>query len=423
MAGILARFTPLAWLRAPRPTARLRLTLLYGALFLLSGTALLTVTYLLVDPVTTAITLPGGQRVVFGNVPGYADATRVDRVGRYPIKSPFPSLTHLRAQIAQLHTFEMHELLTRSGIALGLTAILSVALGWLVAGRVLRPVRSISATARRISARNLNERLSLDGPDDEFRELAATLDGLLDRLQASFESQRRFVANASHELRTPLTLDRALLERALLKREPTPAFWRATCERLLASSQQQNRLIDALLTLARSEAGLSSCEAFELSTVIDSVLHGPELDIESTGIRIQADIGPGAVSGDPRLVERLVRNMVDNALRYNEPSGQVNIAVRSQSGHAVLIISNTGPAISAPDLNRLFQPFQRLAPHRSGQADGTGLGLSIVKAIADIHHATITATAQSPGGLRIEVRFPEYRRCPGYSAINGRRHD
>jgi signal transduction histidine kinase len=423
MAGILARLTPAAWLRAPRPTARLRLTLLYGALFLLSGTALLAITYLLFEQVTTAIALPGGEHVIFGNVPGIRSATtrridrtgqvpgiggattrRLDRTGQYPSKSP--SLTHLQAQIAQLHTFEMHELLIRSGIALGLTAILSVALGWLVAGRVLRPVRTISATARHISARNLNERLSLDGPDDEFRELAATLDGLLDRLQASFESQRRFVANASHELRTPLTLDRALLERALLKREPTQAFWRATCERLLVSSQQQDRLIDALLTLARSEAGLSSCEAFELSTVIDSVLRGPELSIGSTGIQIQAEIGPAAVSGDPRLVERLVRNLVDNAIRYNQPSGQVNIAASTQSGHAVLVISNTGPAISAPDLDRLFQPFQRLAPHRSSQADGTGLGLSIVKAIADVHDATITAAAQSPGGLRIEVSFP-----------------
>jgi signal transduction histidine kinase len=407
MAGLLARLTPAAWLRAPRPTARLRLTLLYGALFLLSGTALLAVTFLLFEQVTTAIALPGGEQVVFGNLPGLRGATtrRLDRLGQYP-KSPFPSMAHLQAQIAQLHTFEMHELLIRSGIALGLTAILSVALGWLVAGRVLRPVRTISATARHISARNLNERLSLDGPDDEFRELAATLDGLLDRLQASFESQRRFVANASHELRTPLTLDRALLERALLKREPTQAFWRATCERLLVSSQQQDRLIDALLTLARSEAGLSSCEAFELSTVIDSVLRGPELSIGSTGIQIQAEIGPAAVSGDPRLVERLVRNLVDNAIRYNQPSGQVNIAASTQSGHAVLVISNTGPAISAPDLDRLFQPFQRLAPHRSSQADGTGLGLSIVKAIADVHDATITAAAQSPGGLRIEVSFP-----------------
>jgi signal transduction histidine kinase len=306
----------------------------------------------------------------------------------------------------QLHAYEMHQLLIRSGIALGLTAIISIALGWLVAGRVLRPVRTISATARQISASNLHERLSPDGPDDEFRELAATLDDLLGRLQDSFDSQRRFVASASHELRTPLTLDRALLERALRHPEPTHALWRTTCERLLASSQQQDHLIDALLTLARSEGGLSSCESFELSAVIDTVLLSPELDLRHLGLHIQTEIGPTAVSGDPRLAERLVRNLVDNAIRYNQPAGRVDITATTRSDHAVLVIANTGPAISAPDIGRLFQPFQRLAPHRSGQADGNGLGLSIVKAIADAHDATITAIPQPHGGLSIEVSFP-----------------
>jgi signal transduction histidine kinase len=312
----------------------------------------------------------------------------------------------IAAQAARLHAFDMHELLIRSGMALGLTAIGSVALGWLVAGRVLRPVRTISATARQIGASNLDERLSLDGPDDEFRELAATLDGLLERLEASFDSQRRFVANASHELRTPLTLDRALLERALRHPEPTQALWRATCERLLVSSQQQDRMIDALLALARSEGGVSRRESFELSSIIDSVLLGAELDTGNMGLHIQTEIGHAQVSGDPRLVERLVRNLVDNAIRYNQPSGRVAIEASTQSGHAVLVVSNTGPAIAAPDVDRLFQPFQRLAPHRSGQADGTGLGLSIVKAIADAHDARITATPQPPGGLRIQVSFP-----------------
>ena len=173
-------------------------------------------------------------------------------------------------------------------------AVISIALGWLVAGRVLRPVRTINAAARRISASNLHERLSLDGPNDEFRELAATLDDLLDRLQASFDSQRRFVANASHELRTPLTLDRALLERALRKPEPTEAFWRATCERLLASSQQQDRLIEALLTLARSDGALDRHEPCELGAVIDSVLLSPELDTKNTRTADSDRHQPGA---------------------------------------------------------------------------------------------------------------------------------
>jgi signal transduction histidine kinase len=408
-AGVLARLAPAAWLRAPRPTARLRLTLLYGALFLLSGAALLAVTYLLFEQASAAVRFPGGVQVFFGALPrnplpprGHPSAPASQQTGKL---TPAQA-AEVQAQVAQLHAFALHELLVRSGIALGLTAVISVALGWLVAGRVLRPVRTISATARQISASNLDERLRLDGPDDEFRELAATLDDLLSRLQAAFDSQRHFVANASHELRTPLTLDRVLLERALRKPEPTQAFWRATCERLLASSQQQDRLIDALLTLARSEAGLSTCESFELSAAINTVLLSPELDTGHTGLHIQTETGPAAVSGDPRLIERLVRNLLDNAIRYNQPSGQVDITASTRSGHAVLVVTNTGPAIPAPDINRLFQPFQRLAPNRSSQPDGTGLGLSIVKAIADVHDATITATPRPHGGLIIEVSFP-----------------
>jgi signal transduction histidine kinase len=417
MTGLLARLAPAAWLRAPRPTARLRLTLLYGVLFLLSGAALLAATYLLFEQATATATLSNGMQIAF--MPGLGSPALPARevpgaIGKVPV--PKPPLTSsqaawLDARSTQLRAFDMHELLIRSAIALGIMVLLSVALGWLVAGRVLRPVRTISATARQIGASNLDERLSLDGPDDEFRELAATLDDLLGRLQASFDSQRRFVANASHELRTPLTLDRALLERALWKPEPTQAFWRSTCNRLLVSSRQQERLIDALLTLTRSEAGLSTCESFELATVIDTVLLGPELDTGHTGLRIKTEIGPAAVSGDPRLVERLVRNLVDNAIRYNQPSGRVDIATATRSGRAVLSVSNTGPAIPARDIDRLFQAFQRLGPNRSGpnrsgQREGTGLGLSIVKAIADAHGATITATPGQHGGLSIEVSFP-----------------
>jgi signal transduction histidine kinase len=313
---------------------------------------------------------------------------------------------HLQARITHLHDAAMHQLLIGSGVTLAVMAAISIALGWLIAGRVLRPVRTISTTARRISASNLNERLSLDGPDDEFRELATTLDNLLERLQASFDSQRRFVANASHELRTPLTLDRALLERALRNREPTHAFWRATCERLLVSSQQQDRLIEALLTLARSEGALNRHEPFELGAIIDTVLLSPELDTGDMGLHVQTDIGRAPVHGDPRLVERLVRNLVDNAIRYNQPSGRVDIAAAAQPGHTILVVANTGPAIPAADIDRLFEPFQRLAPNRSSHTDGTGLGLSIAKAIADAHDATITAAPQPHGGLKVQVSFP-----------------
>jgi signal transduction histidine kinase len=412
MAGLAARLASPGWLRAPRPTARLRLTLLYGGLFLLSGAVLLAVTYVLVEKATDAITLHG-DKIVFSSPPamipvkvGTTGGRRSSVFTRQPVSA---QATRLLEQAAQLHAFDLHELLIRSAIALALVAVLSVALGWLVAGRVLRPVRTISAAARQIGASNLHERLRLDGPDDEFGELATTLDGLLERLEASFNSQRHFVANASHELRTPLTLDRALLERALRTPKPTHAFWRTTCERLLVSSQQQDRLIEALLTLARSETGVGRREPFELSSVIDNVLLSPELDAGHAGLQIETKIGPAPVSGDPRLVERLVRNLVDNAIRYNEPSGRVDIAAATRSGRAVLTVANTGPAIPPADIDRLFQPFQRLARSRGGHAGGTGLGLSIVKAIADAHQASVTAICKPQGGLSIEVAFPPAR--------------
>jgi signal transduction histidine kinase len=401
-----------AWLRATRPTARLRLTLLYGTLFLLSGTALLAVTYLLAAHATAAITLNKGTGEPFGGAPGNpaSPPPTPQAAGNHTVHLTNSQFASLQAQITHRHDTAMHELLIGSGLTLaGLTA-LSIASGWLVAGRVLRPVRTISATARQISASNLHERLSLDGPDDEFRELAATLDGLLERLQASFDSQRRFVANASHELRTPLTLDRALLERALRRRAPTQAFWRATCERLLASSKQQDRLIEALLTLARSEGAPNRHEPFELGAVIDTVLLSPELDTANAGLRIQTHIGPAPVNGDPRLVERLVRNLVDNAIRYNQPAGSVDIATAAQPGRTILTVANTGPAIPAADIDRLFQPFQRLTPDRSSHTGGTGLGLSIAKAIADAHSATVTAAPRAHGGLKIQVSFPAARR-------------
>jgi signal transduction histidine kinase len=275
-AGRLDRLTPTSLLRAPRPTARLRLTLLYGGLFLLSGAALLAVAYVLAAH-ATAVTVPGpkGAAVSPPLSKPIVNPRTPSPSGSYVVHLTPTEGADLQAQVTHLHDLAMHQLLIRSGLTLAVMAVISIALGWLMAGRVLRPVRTISAAARRIGASNLHERLSLDGPDDEFRELAATLDDLLERLQAAFDSQRRFVANASHELRTPLTLDRALLERALRKPKPTEPFWRTTCERLLASSQQQDRLIDALLTLARTEGAVGRRECLDLGPVIDKVLLSP----------------------------------------------------------------------------------------------------------------------------------------------------
>jgi signal transduction histidine kinase len=408
ITALLARLTPRTWLRTPRPTARLRLTLLYGALFLLSGSVLLTVSYVLAAR-ATSIAVPGNKpSAPTRGSSRPAGVMRTPSAGRsYVVHLTAAQGAQLQAQTADQHNRAMHQLLIGSGLTLAGMTVLSLALGWLVAGRVLRPVRTISAAAREISANSLHERLRLDGPDDEFRELAATLDDLLERLQASFESQRRFAANASHELRTPLTLDRAMLERALRKSDPTQAFWRDTCERLLASSQQQARLIEALLALARSEGALDRREQCELGAVVDSVLVSRELETTNAGLHIQTQINLAPVAGDPRLLERLVRNLVDNAIRHNIPDGHVEITTGHRAGHAVLVVTNTGPVVPASEIERLLQPFQRVRAERTGHGDGFGLGLSIVRAIVTVHHANLTVSPQPQGGLRIEVSFPD----------------
>jgi signal transduction histidine kinase len=408
IASVLGRLTPTTWLHAPRPTARLRLTLLYGTLFLLSGAVLLVVTYVLAAHATD-ITVPGPKRgAALGDLPSKPNSAprTASATGNVVVRLTPSQGTQLQSEATHLHDVAMHRLLIGSGLTLAVMAIISVALGWLMAGRVLRPLRTINAAARGIGSSNLHERLSRDGPDDEFRELAATLDDLLERLQDAFDSQRRFVANASHELRTPLTLDRALLERALRKSEPTDVFWRATCERLLASSQQQEAMIEALLTLTRSEGAVDRHECFDLAPLINSVLLSPELDAGKAGLPVQAQLESAPVLGDRRLLERLVRNLIDNAIRHNIPDGHVEVTVQRQAGQAVLTVTNTGPVVPVGDVERLLQPFQRAGTDRTSHGEGLGLGLSIVLAIATAHDADLHLNPMPTGGLRIEVRFP-----------------
>jgi len=308
-------------------------------------------------------------------------------------------------QAAQRAT-DSHQLLVNSGIALGIVAVLAVGAGWLVAGRMLRPIRTITRTARRISSTSLHERLALDGPEDELKELGDTLDGLFARLEAAFEAQRRFVANASHELRTPLTAERALLQVALDDPRTTTATWRSTAEEVLASSDEQARLIEALLTLASSESGLASREPVDLAAAVSAALADLEPEIARLGIHIDVATRPACLDGDPLLAERLVANLLANAVRHNVPGGRVEVLTGVQGGKAVLSVTNTGPLIQEAEVDRLFQPFQRLDSRRANYKDGHGLGLSIVRAIATAHDATVTARPLPGGGLFVSVAAP-----------------
>jgi signal transduction histidine kinase len=402
----LADLTPVAWMRGPRPTARLRLTLLYGALFLLSGAVLVAVTYVLAVRATT-LTSPAPKASAVAATPHQSAVRLGARAGsgsRVVHLTP-AQMAQQQTQLINLHDLAMHRLLIGSVITLAVVAVISIALGWLMAGRVLGPVRTINAAARRINASNLHERLNLHGPDDEFRELAGNLNNLLARLQASFDARQRFVANASHELRTPLTLDRALLERALRQTEPSQRLWRATCERLLVSCQHQDRLIEALLTLARNDAALEVQEPCDLQQLVRSVLLSAELRADDDGPSVQTRLDPAPMSGDPRLLAQLIRNLIDNAIRHNTSHGCVQVDTEEREGRAVLTVANTGPVVPADEIERLLEPFQRAGADRVSHSDGLGLGLSIVHAIATAHDAELTITPRRTGGLLLQVSF------------------
>ncbi len=300
----------------------------------------------------------------------------------------------------------MDQLLTGSAVALGVMAMLSIALGWIVAGRVLRPLRRMTAAAQWISEDNLGERLAVPGPGDELKDLGDTIDGLLDRLEGAFIAQRNFVANASHELRTPLTVTRTLLQMALTDPRPTLATFRTTCEEVLAAGDHQELLIEALLTLARSQRGLNRRELLDLAAITTETLHAREPDAAGRGLAISSSITAAPVLGDARLLERLAANLIDNAIRHNVPHGRLDLQVTTSGSHPTLKITNTGPLIPAGQASRLLQPFQRLSASRPVGDEGLGLGLSIVAAIAKAHNATLTINPGPHGGLDIAISFP-----------------
>jgi signal transduction histidine kinase len=383
-------------MRLPRRTARLRLTLLYGGACLTFGAVLLAITYLLTwSALTTTLTAHPEPALPAVSTP--AQQGDAQQAGQ----------SQPRDGAEQTITVDRQLLLARSGIALVIVTVAAAGTGWLLAGRVLRPLSTITAAARRISASNLNERLALHGPDDELKELGDTLDGLFARLDASFGAQRRFAANASHELRTPLTRERTLLQVTLADPDRTAATWEAVSRELLAANAEQEQLIEALLTLASSEAGLSQHESLDLADITKAVLDLPHPGTDRLGLNLGTDLQPAVLRGDPRLVQQLVANLIDNAVRHNIAGGDVRVTTGTSGGRAVVSVANSGQVVPPAEIDRLFQPFQRLGTRSARRDDGHGLGLSIVRAIAVAHEAAITARPRPGGGLSVEVSFPE----------------
>lgn len=296
------------------------------------------------------------------------------------------------------------QLLVGAVVALVVLVPLSLAVGWFVAGRFLRPLRAMTATARALSAGNLHRRLDLGEPADELTELGHILDELFARLEASFDAQRHFVANASHELRTPLAGLRTLLEVAVADPAADAATLRATCEEALDLGAQQERLVQGLLALATSERGVARWDGIDLAGLAAGVLAARRPQVAGRGLHLVEHLTPSVAAGDPRLVESLLANLVDNALRHNHPGGHVEITTRTVGATASVTVTNSGPVVPDDQLQRIRQPFQRLAPDRT--RDGHGLGLAIVDAVARAHRAALTTVARQEGGLSVTVEFP-----------------
>lgn len=283
--------------------------------------------------------------------------------------------------------------------------VVAMVVAWWLAGRFLRPLRAMTTTAQEISATNLNRRLGLRGPDDELTKLGRTLDDLFGRLESSFDAQRHFVANASHELRTPLAGQRTLLQVALADPDVNVASLRAACEEALGLGARQERLIDALLTLADGQKGIEQRESFDLAEVTNNVVVSRNAEAARFAITVETSLDPAPMLGDLDLVESMIGNLVDNAIRHNRANGNVTVSTSLTNGHAQLSVGNTGPVIQSRDLRRLFQPFQRLGAERTHATEGHGLGLAIVHAIAEAHNAVLTVYPRPEGGLDMTVLF------------------
>jgi signal transduction histidine kinase len=415
-----------------RPTVRLRLTAWYASIFLLLGTALLAISYVIVSrntsnlPVRVTKELVAGGAVQSVAVPVGEDGVPTEKilvppgvrlVG--PDRTLLTKLENARKDAEGRVSGDLRrETMIEFALALGATTLVSVLAGWLVAGRALRPVGQITAAARKVATEgNLGERIALDGPADELRELADTFDAMLERLDRTFASQRTFVANASHELRTPLAIIRAEIDERLDDPDVTTAELREMATVVHDAVGRSEALIASLLILARGQAAVRRHDRIDLAELARAVVGGAGALPPTQGIRIETAFQPVSCRGDRPLLERLIANLVENALRYNHPGGFMRIELSESDQRAVLQIRNSGKRIPAA-VSRLFEPFFRLDESRSRDSGGAGLGLSIVAAVAAAHGGEAVAVARKGGGLVVTVTLPADSRKPSASPLS-----
>jgi signal transduction histidine kinase len=381
----------------PRRTVRLRLTVMYGVLFLLSGAALLAI--------ASGVTVSRSSASV-----APANVARGQPVRLAQLQARIQWLTaQLNASSAQARGGLSHNLLIGSAIALGVMTLASVVLGWVIAGRALRPLRTMTAATRRISEDSLHERLAMPGPDDELKDLSDTIDGLLERLESAFAAQRRFVANASHELRTPLTTMRASVDVAVAKPGPVPAPTITLAARLRTELDHVDRLLEGLLVLARAQHNaLPGRERLTLGGIASAALAARAGAIAARNLTVhdRGERDRAWVEGNATLLGRMVDNVVDNAIGHNRDGGWIRVATGDDGRVARLVIESGGDVLDQRQVAELAQPFRRLGADRTGSDGGAGLGLSIVAAIAAAHGGTLDLRARPEGGLRVTIGLP-----------------
>ncbi|WP_395294099.1 sensor histidine kinase [Kitasatospora hibisci] len=383
----------LAWLPF-RPTIRMRLTLLYGGMFLMAGVVLLLLMYFFVRQALHDVAPPSfvfGKDITVNGVPMTSEQFNQYLANRHDLAS----------------NSALNTLLRKSLTVLVCLAVIAFAAGYAMAGRVLRPLGRITRTAREVASSDLHRRIELDGPDDELKELADTFDDMLDRLDRSFDSQRRFVANASHELRTPLAINRTLLEVQLSDPAASPDLQQLG-KTLLATNERSEQLVEGLLLLARSENELTDRRAVELSEVATRALEQTRAEAGKRDVELRSELGPAVVAGNGVLLERLALNLLQNAVRYNTAGGWVEITTAGvPGGGGELVVSNTGPVVPGYELEHIFEPFRRVkGADRTRSDKGVGLGLSIVRSVVRAHGGTVDATPRAGGGLTMRVRIP-----------------
>ena len=383
---------------------RTRLALLYALLFLISGSALLGLTYGLVAANLPAKPASPASRFDSNQLAKLSKACKQphpDPGTVYACKQAFDAGAGAATQSVRERALE--SLLIFSLVGLGVMTVASGGLGWYVSGRVLRPVRAITETARRASDQHLGERLALTGAQDELKELADTFDDMLERLDLAFAAQRRFVANASHELRTPLTVMRTAIDVVLAKPNRTTGQLEDMAARVRRSVDRAERMIEALLVLAISDQGVTSSELLDLSAVAEDALELAAPGIARLGLTVEADLGPAETTGDQQLIERMVWNLVDNAVRHNEPGGWIRITTVRYPGGAELRIANSGPVVPPGAVPTLAEPFRRITKQPDG---GVGLGLSIAQSVSAAHGAHMDVRSQPEGGLAVSLTLP-----------------